>query len=135
MHPRNKNAAGYDLAALTATSAALAKYIKTTPAGTPSIDFANPAAVKILNRAILMHHYGVKGWDIPAGYLCPPIPGRADYIHSAADLLANAGYTQVYSITDGFEGDAGKDGPQAGQRIVNGWKNAGRSFSVQRTLE
>ena len=88
MHPRNKNAAGYDLAALTATSAALAKYIKTTPAGTPSIDFANPAAVKTLNRAILMHHYGVKGWDIPAGYLCPPSPGRADYIHSAADLLA-----------------------------------------------
>jgi 23S rRNA (adenine1618-N6)-methyltransferase len=42
----------------------------------------------MLNRAILMHHYGVKGWDIPAGYLCPPIPGRADYIHSVADLLA-----------------------------------------------
>ena len=42
----------------------------------------------MLNRAILMHHYGVKSWDIPAGYLCPPIPGRADYIHSVADLLA-----------------------------------------------
>ena len=88
MHPRNKNADGYDFAALTATSAALAKHIKTTPAGTPSIDFANPAAVKMLNRAILMHHYGVKGWDIPAGYLCPPIPGRADYLHALADLLA-----------------------------------------------
>ena len=88
MHPRNKNADGYDFAALTATSAALAKHIKTTPAGTPSIDFANPAAVKMLNRAILMHHYGVRGWDIPAGYLCPPIPGRADYLHSLADLLA-----------------------------------------------
>src|SRR3990167_5795266 len=43
MHPRNKNAAGYDFAALAATSAALAKHIKTTPAGTTSIDFANPA--------------------------------------------------------------------------------------------
>ncbi len=89
MHPRNKNADGYDFAALTATSAALAKYIKTTPAGTPSIDFANPAAVKMLNRAILMHHYKVKGWEIPEGYLCPPIPGRADYLHSVADLLAS----------------------------------------------
>ncbi|WP_295006866.1 23S rRNA (adenine(1618)-N(6))-methyltransferase RlmF [uncultured Dechloromonas sp.] len=89
MHPRNENADGYDLAVLTATSAALAKHIKTTPAGTPSIDFANPAAVKALNRALLMHHYGVKGWDIPAGYLCPPIPGRADYIHALADLLAD----------------------------------------------
>ncbi|MCK6391127.1 MAG: 23S rRNA (adenine(1618)-N(6))-methyltransferase RlmF [Azonexus sp.] len=89
MHPRNKNANGYDFTALTATSAALAKYLKTTPAGTSSIDFANPAAVKMLNRAILMHHYGVKGWDIPAGYLCPPIPGRADYLHAVADLLAS----------------------------------------------
>lgn len=89
MHPRNENADGYDLAVLTATSAALTKHIKTTPAGTPSIDFANPAAVKALNRALLMHHYGVKGWDIPAGYLCPPIPGRADYIHALADLLAD----------------------------------------------
>ena len=89
MHPRNKNADGYDLAVLTATSAALAKYVKTTPAGKPTVDFANPAAVKALNRALLMHHYGVKGWDIPAGYLCPPIPGRADYIHALADLLAD----------------------------------------------
>ncbi|MCH2222523.1 MAG: RlmF-related methyltransferase, partial [Dechloromonas sp.] len=89
MHPRNENADGYDLAVLTATSAALAKYVKTTPAGKPTVDFSNPAAVKALNRALLMHHYGVKGWDIPAGYLCPPIPGRADYIHALADLLAD----------------------------------------------
>ena len=89
MHPRNKNADGYDLAALTATSAALARFHKTTPDGKATIDFANPAAVKALNRAILMHHYGVKGWEIPEGYLCPPIPGRADYIHALADLLAS----------------------------------------------
>lgn len=89
MHPRNPHVAGYDFAALTATSAALAKYVRMTPAGMPTIDFANPAAVKMLNRALLMHHYGVKGWDIPAGYLCPPIPGRADYIHALADLLAS----------------------------------------------
>ncbi len=89
MHPRNKNADGYDLPALTATSAALARFHKTTPDGKATIDFANPAAVKALNRAILMHHYGVKGWEIPEGYLCPPIPGRADYIHALADLLAS----------------------------------------------
>lgn len=95
MHPRNQNLAGYDFAALTATAAALAKYLKTTPAGTPSIDFANPAAVKALNRALLMHHYGVRGWDIPAGYLCPPIPGRADYLHQLADLLASDNRQQI----------------------------------------
>ena len=49
----------------------------------------------------------------------------------AADLLAGAGYTQVYSIVEGFEGDAAKDGPKAGQRVVNGWKNAGLPWSYR----
>ncbi|WP_369527369.1 RlmF-related methyltransferase [Shimia thalassica] len=26
---------------------------------------------------------------MPAGYLCPPIPGRIDYIHYRADLFAD----------------------------------------------
>jgi 23S rRNA (adenine1618-N6)-methyltransferase len=90
MHPRNKNADGYDFAALAAASATLARYLTCTPTGGATIDFANPAAVKALNRALLMHHYGVRGWDIPAGYLCPPIPGRADYVHALADLLADS---------------------------------------------
>nr|MBL8411777.1 23S rRNA (adenine(1618)-N(6))-methyltransferase RlmF [Dechloromonas sp.] len=89
LHPRNKNAAGYDFAALTAVAPGLVKYVITTKAGTPGIDFANPAAVKAFNRALLALHYGVRGWEIPAGYLCPPIPGRADYIHHVADLLAS----------------------------------------------
>lgn len=88
LHTRNKNAAGYDFAALTAVAPGLVKYVITTKAGTPGIDFANPAAVKAFNRALLALHYGVRGWEIPAGYLCPPIPGRADYIHHLADLLA-----------------------------------------------
>lgn len=89
LHVRNKNASGYDFAALTAVAPGLVKYVITTKAGTPSIDFANPAAVKAFNRALLALHYGVRGWEIPAGYLCPPIPGRADYIHHLADLLAS----------------------------------------------
>ena len=44
--------------------------------------------MRVLNRALLANYYGVKFWDIPEGYLCPPIPGRADYIHYIADLLA-----------------------------------------------
>ena len=43
----------------------------------------------------------------------------------AADLLAGAGYTRVYSVVDGYEGDKAKDGPDKGKRVVNGWKNAG----------
>ena len=49
----------------------------------------------------------------------------------AADLLASAGFTRVYSITEGFEGDSAKDGTKAGQRIVNGWKNAGLPWTYK----
>ena len=44
---------------------------------------------------------------------------------TAADVLTLAGYRRVYTVVDGFEGDPAPDGPQQGQRIVNGWRNAG----------
>lgn len=47
----------------------------------------------------------------------------------ATNLLTNAGYTNVYSVVDGFEGDLAKDGPNKGRRAVNGWKNAGLPWS------
>jgi len=49
----------------------------------------------------------------------------------AANLLKELGYTKVYSVVDGFEGDLAADGPQAGQRVVNGWKNAGLPWSYK----
>ena len=42
-----------------------------------------------------------------------------------ANMLAEAGYTKVYNLVDGYEGDKAKEGPNKGQRTVNGWKNAG----------
>lgn len=47
-----------------------------------------------------------------------------DRSSKAQDRLQMAGYSKVYGITEGFEGDMAKDGPKAGQRAVNGWKNA-----------
>lgn len=49
----------------------------------------------------------------------------------AADLLAKLGYTKVYSVAEGFEGDKAKQGAQKGQRVVNGWKNAGLPWSYK----
>lgn len=49
----------------------------------------------------------------------------------AADLLAKLGYTRVYSMLDGFEGDLAKDGPSQGRRTVNGWKNANLPWSYK----
>ena len=47
-----------------------------------------------------------------------------DRSSKAQDRLQTAGYSKVYSIAEGVEGDTVKDGPKAGQRAVNGWKNA-----------
>lgn len=91
MHPRNPHRDGYDFPALVASSPELAAFVRPAPHGGDSIDFADAAAVKALNRALLKLHHGVARWDLPPGYLCPPIPGRADYIHLAADLLAADG--------------------------------------------
>lgn len=88
LHPRNRHQGRYDFAALTAASPALSSFLVNRPGGEASIDFSDPAAVRALNRALLKTQYGIAHWDIPEGYLCPPIPGRADYLHGLADLLA-----------------------------------------------
>jgi 23S rRNA (adenine1618-N6)-methyltransferase len=88
LHPRNRHQGRYDFAALTAALPALSAFVTTTPGGSTSIDFGDPAAVRALNRALLKTQYGIAHWDLPEGYLCPPIPGRADYLHGLADLLA-----------------------------------------------
>lgn len=88
LHPRNQHAQGYDFARLIADTPALAPFTTHNPAGQRTIAFQNPQAVRMLNRALLKTHYAIDFWEIPANYLCPPIPGRADYIHALADLLA-----------------------------------------------
>lgn len=88
LHPRNRHQGRYDFPSLIKAHPELGKFTITNPYGKPSIDFANPEAVRVFNRALLKAQYGIQHWDIPAGYLCPPIPGRADYIHVLADLLA-----------------------------------------------
>lgn len=93
LHPRNVHRDRYHFEALAKTEPELFPFVFENQYGDQTIDFANPDAVKSLNRALLKHFYKIEFWDIPDGFLCPPIPGRADYIHYAADLLAqsNAG--------------------------------------------
>ena len=49
----------------------------------------------------------------------------------AADRLAEAGFTQVYTIPEGFEGDKSKAQADKGQRTVNGWKNADLPWTTE----
>ena len=95
LHPRNRHRARYDFELLVESCPALQPFVQVNAYGDASVDFFNPKAVKMLNRALLAHFYGIQNWDIPEGYLCPPIPGRADYIHHAADLLAAANQGQT----------------------------------------
>ncbi len=89
LHSRNRHRSRYDFTRLISACPALKKFVFTNEYNNETIDFADPSAVKILNKALLKVFYGVENWDIPEGYLCPPIPGRADYIHYMADLLGS----------------------------------------------
>jgi 23S rRNA (adenine1618-N6)-methyltransferase len=95
LHVRNKNRERYDLDALRKAEPLLEAYLKINKYGDESVDFTNPAAVKMLNKAILNYYYGIKNWDFPDENLCPPIPGRADYIHQIADLLAESNLGEI----------------------------------------
>jgi 23S rRNA (adenine1618-N6)-methyltransferase len=90
LHPRNRFRSRYDFARLIVAEPALREFVATNAYGDDSIDFADAAAVKTLNRALLQDSYGIAAWDIPAQSLCPPVPGRADYLHYLADLLADS---------------------------------------------
>ena len=95
LHSRNKNRDKYDLSALTICNPELKKHIVPNRSGGDSIDFSNPLAVKVLNRALLNHYYGIENWEFPDENLCPPIPGRADYIHHIADILAENNFGKI----------------------------------------
>jgi len=90
LHPRNPHRERYDFEQLIHAEPALKAYVKANPHGGQTVDFSNAEAVKTLNKALLACFYQVHQWDLPPGYLCPPVPGRADYIHHLADLLADA---------------------------------------------
>ncbi|HAH25197.1 MAG TPA: 23S rRNA (adenine(1618)-N(6))-methyltransferase RlmF [Prolixibacteraceae bacterium] len=90
MHPRNPHRFRYDFEQLIKVCPELAPFVSMNKFNSQSIDFADPQAVKLLNKAILKQYYDIQDWDIPQNYLCPPIPGRADYIHHMADLLATS---------------------------------------------
>lgn len=95
LHPRNKHINGYDFQTLIVTNHKLKPFVFTNKYGNETIDFAIPEAVKELNKTLLLHFYNISFWDIPKTNLCPPIPGRADYVHYIADLLALSNTNEI----------------------------------------
>lgn len=89
LHPKNPLRFRYDFDVLGEETPELKAFIHLNKHGVKTVNFSLPEAVKALNKALLKHHYGIEFWNIPDGYLCPPVPGRADYLHYVADLLKN----------------------------------------------
>jgi 23S rRNA (adenine1618-N6)-methyltransferase len=144
LHAHNRHRGLYDFAQLVVACPELAPFVAPNAYGDPSIDFANAQAVRALNRALLQHCYGVCGWDIPPAYLCPPIPGRADYLHVLADLLAgdNGGVIPRGAAVRGLDVGVGANGvyPLIGHSEY-GWSFIGSDIdplalaSLQRVID
>ena len=99
-HPNNKHQQGYNFSKLCKAYPSLSEFVFENQYNTQTIDFANPKAVKALNTALLFLHYELSYWDFPDDNLCPPIPGRVDYIHHLADLLELSNITKNIRVLD-----------------------------------
>ena len=134
LHLRNFHNDRYDFNALIKTNPDLQEFVKPNKYGDLSIDFANPQAVISLNKALLAHFYGIKNYTIPNGYLCPPIPGRADYIHHIADLLAscNNGVIPKGKAVKGLDVGIGANGIYAiiGSSVYD-WNFVGSDIEIE----
>lgn len=88
LHPRNKHHGLYDFEKLIKVMPELEKHVTKNPKGESTINFSDAEAVLLLNKALLFSEYNLVYWEMPKGYLCPPIPSRADYVHYLADLIS-----------------------------------------------
>lgn len=101
LHPKNKFISGYNFNELIKVNSFLEEFVTENKHGNKTIDFSYPKAVKELNKALLFSYDKISVWDFPDENLCPPIPGRLDYIHHLADLLAKEENIQILDIGTG----------------------------------
>lgn len=127
MHSKNIHNTPYNFKELAAANPKLIPFVIINSQKIASIDFSDNKAVLELNKAILIHNYGLNDWSIPNGYLCPPIPGRADYIHHIADFLKE---NKISKKIKGLDIGVGANCiyPILGSRIYN-WKMVGADIN------
>ena len=99
-HPNSKHNEGYDFKVLIENHPPLKAFVFKNEHNALTIDFSDPKSVKELNKALLFAHYGLRHWDFSDENLCPPIPGRADYIHYLNDLLQEASIKENINVLD-----------------------------------
>lgn len=89
MHKNNIHNKDYNFSLLCEKHPQLKEYVFTNKHNNETINFAYPNAVKALNTALLKVHYNIDYWQFSDESLCPPIPGRVDYIHHLKELLTS----------------------------------------------
>ncbi|TNC93082.1 MAG: 23S rRNA (adenine(1618)-N(6))-methyltransferase RlmF [Thalassolituus sp.] len=127
LHPRNKHKNGYSFPQLGKNHPPLNAHLRDNGHGASGIDFSDANAVIALNTALLADSYNIKGWSIPEGALCPPIPGRVDYIHYVADLVAETTSAKTIRMLDVGTGANGIYPLLASS--VYGWQCVGADIS------
>jgi 23S rRNA (adenine1618-N6)-methyltransferase len=101
LHPKNKFNKGYNFDELIKINPKLETYVAKNQFDVITIDFSIPEAVKELNKALLFSYDKISVWDFSDKNLCPPIPGRLDYIHYLADLIATDSTMKILDIGTG----------------------------------
>ena len=101
LHAENKFNKGYDFNDLILKNPNLKEFIVENKFKNLSIDFSDPKAVKELNKALLFTFDNIKVWDFSDENLCPPIPGRLDYILHLADLISSEKDIKILDIGTG----------------------------------
>lgn len=101
LHPKNKFNKGYNFDELIKNNKALQPFVFQNQFGTTTIDFSNQKAVKEINKALLFSYDKISIWDFPDENLCPPIPGRLDYILHLSDLLSSEENISILDIGTG----------------------------------
>ena len=101
LHPKNKFNKGYNFEELIQTNPKLEAYVSKNKFDVVTIDFSIPEAVKELNKALLFSYDKISVWEFPDENLCPPIPGRLDYILYLTDLLSEEENVKVLDIGTG----------------------------------
>jgi len=88
MHAKNPYSERYNLKRLAIHHPQLQDYIVLNPSDEETIDFSNSAAVYELNKAMLLAAFKVENYELPMGYLIPPVPGRLEYLLQIQEFLS-----------------------------------------------
>jgi 23S rRNA (adenine1618-N6)-methyltransferase len=136
LHPRNSFRGSYDMDVLSKCYPPLAPHVvNCAKTNRPTIAFADHKAVLALNTALMVADYDLSpAWAalLPDEALVPPVPGRADYIHHIADLLAEGGVVPSGQQVKGLDIGVGASCvyPLLGHASY-GWSFIGSDVSAQ----